>query len=155
MNIYVCSAYRHRAKGRRVPNLENKRLLVQFLEASIFTINLPLFVDEWPELHTHSDVGVWHPGISSVHTAQRHQLLEITWLIFCKNDVVIMSVLSSPWRHPYNKNQKIEPTMSYIINLFPTFFRTCDMQLELYWTLSPVQIRNEDNLSGNQNSLQL
>jgi hypothetical protein len=45
-------------KAEECPNLENKRLLVQFLEASILTINLSLFMDEWSELHTHSDVGV-------------------------------------------------------------------------------------------------
>lgn len=49
------------SRGLSVPFfkfLENKRLLVQFLEASILTINLSLFMDEWSELHTHSDVGV-------------------------------------------------------------------------------------------------
>lgn len=48
-------------KAEERPNLENKRLRVQFLEADLVTIPLPLFVAEWPEPHTHRDVGVRHP----------------------------------------------------------------------------------------------
>jgi hypothetical protein len=42
-----------RATGRRVSQpSKQKRPLVQFLEAGLFTISILLFVDEWPEWHT-------------------------------------------------------------------------------------------------------
>lgn len=50
-------------KAEECPNLENKRLGVQFLEADL-VIGLPLFVAQRPESHTHCDVGVGHPGDS-------------------------------------------------------------------------------------------
>ena len=50
-------------QAEECPNLENKRLRVQFLEADLVTIPLPLFVAQWPESHTHCDVGVGHPAI--------------------------------------------------------------------------------------------
>jgi hypothetical protein len=62
---YIYAPHIKELKAEKCPNLQNEGPRVQFLEADLVAVPLPLLVAERPESHAHCDVGVGHPGIQT------------------------------------------------------------------------------------------